>query len=308
MTTAPHILLQPGDDWSFGPLADKLASFIGCGISEDEDGFCYVLSAPKRADVHSYNPLPGLEVAADKRKQAEIFAKNGIPTPETHLLADENAVRDFLRSRADERWLLKFPTACGAFGHHLVSADFTAKRGWPQPFLLQRFIAMDIPRVYRVYCISGMAVGSTVRRFSAGKGGIFVAHALGARYHHDDPVDEYGLAIAENAVVVAGFRWGFCVVDLLRDDAGNWLVLELGSDGIHNLVDRDYDNPELDLLVHTCIAMDFRLHALALGEPEFKPVPAQLNRETELPYQQKVHLIDGAMTRVRAAASERPSP
>jgi hypothetical protein len=37
----------------------------------------------------------------------------------------------------------------------------------------------------------------------------------------------------------------FGVVDLIRDRNGNWLVLEVGTDGIYNYVDREIDSDEL---------------------------------------------------------------
>jgi hypothetical protein len=147
--------------------------------------------------------------------------------------------------------------------------------------------------------VGGVPVASNVRRFPPGQGGELVAHALGARYFFDDPIDRAGLAIAERAIAATGHAAGFGVVDLLRAQDGAWLVLEVGSDGIFNVVDRDFGNEEFDSLLHAAIAVHFRLTAEALGETGLKPSLEQLRREAELPFWLKLSLLESAQRSAR---------
>ena len=93
------------------------------------------------------------------------------------------------------------------------------------------------------------------------------ALALRARYHFDETVDAEGCRIALEAARAGGFQDSFCVVDLLRDREGRWLVLELGTDGIVNLVDRDYANPAFDRALNEALAASFNAWCSAITRP-----------------------------------------
>jgi glutathione synthase/RimK-type ligase-like ATP-grasp enzyme len=264
MSLRKNILLRPEDAWAFGPLAEKLSRHIGCPISADENCFSYVLSKPAHPTIASYNALAGLEIAADKRLIERAFARNGIPRPQTWLLNIEAEVTALVIGEPAGSYLLKYPTACGSVNHYLLHGSFTAKKNWPTPYLVQEYIRQKINRVYRVYCVGGESVGSNVRRFTSDSKSVLVAHALGARYFFDDPVDADGVRIAESAVRAVALENGFCVVDMLKDDQDRWYVLEVGSDGIHNIVDRDYGNDGFDEVLQARIGEHFNArHALA---------------------------------------------
>ena len=251
------ILVSAADDWAFGGLARTLAGHFGCTVSDRESTCNYVLSEPLSPTVHSYIPLSSIAIAADKRLGEAVFATHGVPRPETFLIPDEAGVNTLLRADPAAEYLLKYPTSCGANGHYLIAPGFVAKRNWPRPFLVQRFIRMERPRVYRAYCVAGQVVGSNVRRFADGVTADLIAHALGARYHFDEVVDGEGCRIALLAARAGGFQDSFCVVDLLRDREGRWLVLELGTDGIFNLVDRDFADESFSRLLHGELAASF---------------------------------------------------
>jgi hypothetical protein len=121
-------------------------------------------------------------------------------------------------------------------------------RNWPRPFIVQEFIRLDHPEVYRIYCASGQLFGWVARRFPEGsaKTSSWVAHAQGARYVIlNDPPSE-SLVVARNALEASGLLNSFGCVDLLLRPTGEWLVLEVGTDGLFNHVDRDLGDPDLE--------------------------------------------------------------
>jgi len=76
----------------------------------------------------------------------------------------------------------------------------------------------------------------------------FVAHATGASYGLLDSVPGEAAHVAALALDAAGLASSFGCVDLLQADDG-WVVIEVGTDGLHNYVDREVPEPlatELD--------------------------------------------------------------
>ena len=248
------IYLKSSDEWAFGNLAEKLSYYLRCPISADACSHCYLLSEPEKP-ADSYIPRASIDIASDKVRMEFHFSQFNVPRPETLLLSDAAQVDNTLQNGRE--YLLKFPTSCGANGHYLAKSPFTPKRGWPKPYLLQEFIRAEKPKVYRVYFVSGIAIGSNVRKFDGDTDKILVAHAQGARYAFDEDVPPDGVTAARNAIVSTGLDKSFGVVDLIRDREGRWLVLEIGTDGIYNIVDRDYSNDRFDSLLHTAISISF---------------------------------------------------
>ena len=82
--------------------------------------------------------------------------------------------------------------------------------------------------------------GWVARRFPAGsKPSPWVAHARGARYVKLDKAPGEAGEAAKLALVATGLWDSFGCVDLLCKPTGEWVVLEVGTDGLVNHVDRD---------------------------------------------------------------------
>ena len=196
-------------------------------------------------------------MAADKRLQAQAFRQAAVSIPRTELLADQSALQELLSSNRSCEWALKYPVACGGAGHRLVTADSAIREDWPLPFVLQEFIRLPQPEVYRVYCVDGELFGWNARRYPPGvKASPWVAHAQGARYVHLGTPPAEAAAVATAALKATGLFGSFGIVDLLSHE-DRWLVLEIGSDGLFNHVDRDFDNPALALELERRLAEAF---------------------------------------------------
>ncbi|HTV40233.1 MAG TPA: hypothetical protein VMF08_06645 [Candidatus Sulfotelmatobacter sp.] len=93
----------------------------------------------------------------------------------------------------------------------------------------------------------GELFGWVARRFPAGiRPSPWVAHARGAQYVWPGDPPPQALVVARRALVATGLYNSFGCVDLLRNPAGKWLALEVGTDGLVNHVDRDLGHPEFE--------------------------------------------------------------
>jgi hypothetical protein len=240
-TRSDCCVLCGGDGaWAFEPLARSLAVALGADVSPTPRRFNYLLftdSLPLPADCASFIPPESIALAADKRRLAEVFARNGVPIPETHLLNTWDEVQHFRVARPEAEWCLKFPTACGASGHRLLTDDPPA--WWPVPFVVQEFVRLEQPVVYRTYAAGGVIFGWMVRRFPTGKKpSPWVAHARGAVYEHAGHAPQAAVTVARSALAATGLLGSFGCVDLLQRPTGEWMALEVGTDGLVNHVDR----------------------------------------------------------------------
>lgn len=232
--------------WAFEAHAAALADvlWVEVGASPFEQNYLLAWDGELQS-IQSFVPMEGIRIAMDKRLQAEVFQKAGVPIPETHLLANEGEVRRVMGNDKDHKWVLKYPQSCGAAGHKMLQTGESIPEDWPKPYLLQEFIHMDAPEVYRLYCVGGEFFGWNARRFPEGtKPSPWVAHARGARYVHLEGAPEEAKLAAEAALKAARLFESFGVVDLLPSKRG-WLILEVGTDGLFNHVDRDVDNRQL---------------------------------------------------------------
>jgi hypothetical protein len=122
----------------------------------------------------------------------------------------------------------------------LQDLDQPVPQDWPRPYVLQEFIRLEVPEVYRLYCVAQETFGWNARRFPAGaKASPFVAHAQGARYEIEQAVPPEAEFQARQALACTNLLPSFGCADLMRDERGNWLVLEVNTDGVYNHVDRD---------------------------------------------------------------------
>ena len=247
--------------WAFEPLALQLSASLGVDVSGEPRRFNYLLhvedtDGPVRCDV--FIRPEAVRLASDKRLLAAVFIKHGVPTPETHLLDTFEDVLRFIGDHSRSEWCLKYPTSCGASGHRLITAASVEPPDWPRPFIVQEFIRLEHPEVYRTYCAAGELFGWVARRFPEGtRVSPWVAHARGARYVRLGEPPTEALEAARHAFVAASLYDSFGCADLLRKPTGEWVVLEVGTDGLFNHVDRDLGDPDLERELHRRVAHSF---------------------------------------------------
>jgi hypothetical protein len=247
--------------WAFEPLAEQLAAAIGVEISSTPRRFNYVLQfEPFEPGVmeRSFIPWPALELASDKRLMAQRFTERKVTAPPTELIDTFEQVQDFVRAHADREWCLKFPTGCGGNGHRMLVLGEPEPRRWPRPFIVQQFVRLAAPEVYRIYGAGEELFGWIVRRYAPEKtASPWVAHARGAHYETLGTAPEEAMAVARHALDASGLLESFGCVDLLQDSTGRWLALEVGTDGLFNHVDREINDEALLVTMHERIAMAF---------------------------------------------------
>jgi glutathione synthase/RimK-type ligase-like ATP-grasp enzyme len=250
-----------GGAWAFAPVADQLARALWVDVSEDPREFNYVLYTEAPGPVpsgDSFIPFEAVRLAADKRLLAEAFNAAGVPVPETRLLGSLTEAGCVLAEVPGREWCLKFPTGCGATGHRRLVPGMSLPRSWPLPLVVQEFIRLDRPEVYRTYVAGGAAFGWVARRFPEGtQPSPWVAHARGARYEDAGEAPAEAVVAGRAALEAVGLWESFGCVDLIRRPSGEWLVLEVGTDGPFNHVDRDLGLPAIEQEVQRRIAEAF---------------------------------------------------
>jgi hypothetical protein len=224
-------------------LAIQLSAALGIQISSEPRRFNYLLHLEDLSIVRDSNlfiPLQAIRLASDKRLLAAAFCESEVPAPLTTLLDSFDEVLKFIRAHPALAWCLKYPTSCGASGHMIVTENSAEPPNWPRPFILQEFIRLERPEVYRTYCAAGELFGWVARRFPEGsRSSPWVAHARGARYVNLGEPPSVATAAAHRALRAAGLLDSFGCADLLQRPSGEWVVLEVGTDGIYNHVDRE---------------------------------------------------------------------
>lgn len=249
--------------WLFDDHARTMADAFGVPVVDDPAGvdFAYLLAWDKPeapAGVQTFIPFEGMTIAADKRLIASAFAWADVPRPETYLIGHQRDVLEFVESHADRRWVLKWPIGCGATGHRIIGPGDAFDDDWPAPFVLQEFVEMESPEVYRLYCVDGETFGWNRRRFPAGrKPSPWVAHAQGAVYDTAGSLPEEAEQVALAALRACNLIDSFGCVDLLPSPKG-WLALEVGTDGLYTYVDRDIAVPGIAGEITTRIATAFK--------------------------------------------------
>jgi glutathione synthase/RimK-type ligase-like ATP-grasp enzyme len=237
------VILNAGDaSWVFEEHAQNLAGVFHVPISSTPTEYNYLLGwqGAEPPSGKSFIPYASIQLASDKRLLAQVFANHQIATPQTHLLDSEAEVKQLIQGSGSKQWVLKWPTGCGASGHRLQDLNAPIPQDWPRPYVLQEFIRLEVPEVYRLYCVAGETFGWNARRFPAGaKTSPFVAHAQGARYEAESSLPEEAESQARQALSATNLLSSFGCADLMRDANANWLVLEVNTDGVFNHVDRD---------------------------------------------------------------------
>lgn len=256
------VILNCGDAaWAFQELAESLANTLQIKIADSPEDYNYVLGL-NEADLEqirnkTFIPIEAIKLAADKRLLAQKFVENGISVPTTHLLNSHQEVVNFIENQT-EQWCLKYPIGCGASGHIIINNIKDIPQKWLKPYVVQKFIKLKQLQVFRLYCAGGVLFGWNRRKYtSASNSNPWVAHAHGAIYEVlNQPPHEVKI-LAIKALKATYLFNSFGCVDLLQDDDGNWLVLEVGTDGIFNHVDRNIGNAALEAEIGRRIADAF---------------------------------------------------
>lgn len=242
------ILNQGLGAWALEEHAERLSRALNIDVSESPRDYNYLLAwdGEESPSGKLFIPFDAVQIASDKRLQAKLFNDRGVAIPETILVETPETVRRIITTRSDIRWCLKYPTSCGASGHRLLKPDTEIPiKDWPLPYIVQEFIPSDQPSVYRTYAANGECFGWNVRKFPEGKTAKpWVAHAQGARYEIlEEAPPPKAKKEARLALEVCGLIGSFGCADLLFDTRRNlWMILEVGTDGLYNHVDRDIGN------------------------------------------------------------------
>jgi hypothetical protein len=260
-TEACCILNGGGGAWAFANLADQLSRALWLDVSEVPREYNYLLLADNfdpAACGELFIPYRAMELAADKRLLAEVFAAARVPTPETRLVGSLAEAERVAAEEPGREWCLKFPTGCGASGHRGLVPGMALPKSWPLPLVVQEFVRLDRPEVYRTYAAGGELFGWVARRFPDGVApSPWVAHVRGAQYELAGEAPAPALAAARSALHATGLLASFGCVDLLRKPSGEWVVLEVGTDGMFNHVDRDLGLPGLEREIQRRLAEAF---------------------------------------------------
>lgn len=276
------VLNGGGGAWAFADLADRLRAALWVDISETPRSYNYLLvveGMDPEACGDLFIPFQSMKLASDKRLLVQTFADAGVPTPATLLMGSLAEAERLLKTEAGREWCVKFPTGCGASGHRLLTPGMTLPRSWPLPLLVQEFIRLERPEVYRLYAAGGELFGWVVRRFPSGtEPSPWVAHARGARYELTGNAPDEALRVAQLAFQATGLLESFGCVDLLCRPSGEWVVLEVGTDGMFNHVDRELGLPDLEREIQRRIAEAFwaRAERKPWGTGEWFPRPVPL--------------------------------
>jgi len=245
-------ILNTGQNaWAFESVAKKLATATGLPVQERPAEKNYLLGCddlPKPNSGHEYFvDLASIQMATDKRLIAEAFDRETVPCPRTLIFDTLHEAKSFASQHGTCKWCLKFPSSCGGAGHRLIDDVQTLPRDWPTPLILQEFIELKEPEVYRTYTVAGEIFGWIARRFPPErKRSPWVAHARGARYEVCGEMPRKARSVAAKALSATGLLNRFGCVDLIEDQAGRWLALEVGTDGWLNHVDRDLGDSKLE--------------------------------------------------------------
>jgi glutathione synthase/RimK-type ligase-like ATP-grasp enzyme len=242
----PIILNQSDGKWVFENLAQILSNSLWTDVSENAGDLNYILCTDTELTdnaLNSFIPIDSINIASDKREIERKFKSHDVTRPKTFILKSFQEVDLIIKQYNRKRWILKYPIGCGGIHHRIIEDSSQIPQKWPKPFLIQEFIELIQPEVYRFYCVDSNLFGFNVRRFSSPEiSNPWVSHANGARYNYGEIPNQEANEVAKASLIATGLYDNFGVVDLVHDRSGKWYALEVGTDGIYNHVDRDIDN------------------------------------------------------------------
>ncbi|BCM91889.1 hypothetical protein IAD21_03766 [Abditibacteriota bacterium] len=255
------ILNSGSGAWAFESLAQSLSHAFGVPIVSEpaKRNFLLAWDGTEPPEGECFVPYGAIQCANDKRQIAEVFKSFGVPCTATFLFKDSE-LEPFLRRESARQWLLKYPISCGGAGHRFIQAGDTIPTDWPRPLVVQEFIALPRPEVFRFYSVAGVLFGWNVRRFPATteNPSPFVAHARGAHYELAGTAPPRAVRCARRALEATGLWQSWGCVDMVPSPDGRWLALEVGTDGLWSHIDRDLKLPQIEQEIETRLARAFK--------------------------------------------------
>jgi hypothetical protein len=226
----------------FGEFPVQLASSLDMPIMDNDSdvdlGLVLAWDGPPPR-CRTFVPFDAIVAGLDKREQFRRFQEAGVSIPESRLFDDFETARAFALADRRRRWLLKWPLGSGAVGHTIIDHDTCVTPIWKPPFLIQEFVALERPEVYRLFGCGGELFGFNVRTFPRGTPSkALVSTHRGATFGLAGIAP---LAVADQAcraLSAFGLMSTFGCVDLILPPDGRVLVLEVNADGLHQFVDR----------------------------------------------------------------------
>ena len=179
-----------------------------------------ILHMLKALGVHVYNDGKAIERTVDKAMTSFLLHQAGIATPQTWVCESRHHAHEIISKNTQ----LVIKPLFGSQGQGVRLAD-KAKPALPMDayvdgvFYLQKFI--HAPHDYRVFIVNNQAVAAMRR---TGEGWLHNV-AQGAQCESTNEADV--LAIALQAALVLDIA--YCGVDVIRDENGKLLVLEVNS-------------------------------------------------------------------------------
>lgn len=219
-----------------------------------------VLHALRESGLLVYNDARAIERCVDKSMTSFLLHRAGILTPPTWAVESRDAAGAIVRAEASPGRPLVLKPLFGSQGRGL--ALIAGEADLPEPetvagvYYLQHYVGEGRKgwRDWRVFVAGGEAIAAMLRQGITWK----TNAAQGARCEAVEPDGQMcALAVAAAKAVGAAFAG----VDIIRDDAGRLLVLEVNSNPAWSSLQRVTRRPIAEALV-----ADFLSQAAALAE------------------------------------------
>lgn len=223
-TSSPCGMDIPGFD---GLLPDGVfVRSVSTGTLEQITFRLGILHALRESGVRVWNDARSIERCVDKSTATFLFQKAGLPTPPTRVV--ETRTRAHAHLDADPRPFVLKPLF-GSQGNGVRRAHSADELPPPEDvghvYYMQHYIRAPDATLFedwRVFVCAGRVLSAMVRR---GKTWITNVHQGAEPVAHDPCDDMSRLALAAAAVVGADYAG----VDLIRDQSGRLMVLEINS-------------------------------------------------------------------------------
>lgn len=187
-----------------------------------------LLHVLEECGVEVYNPARSIERTVDKAMTSHLLLRAGIPTPATWVCESVRAARHMVREQLalGERLVLK--PLFGNCGRGLILVDqpdrLPEEEAVEGVYYLQRFVPQEQEggRDWRIFVIHGHAVAAMER-----VSGNWITNRARGGQCLPAVLTEDLRQLAERAAAVTGTS--YTGVDVIRDHAGNYLVLEVNG-------------------------------------------------------------------------------
>jgi tetrahydromethanopterin:alpha-L-glutamate ligase len=207
-----------------------------------------VLHALRESGVLVYNDARAIERCVDKSMTSFMLQRAGVPTPPTWAVESLETARAVVRTEASPARPLVLKPLFGSQGRGLAliesEADLPPADALAGVYYLQHYVSEGSGRWrdWRVFVAGGQAVAAMLRHGVTWK----TNAAQGAACEAVEPDGQMSaLAVAAAAAVGAGFAG----VDIIRDETGRLLVLEVNSNPAWSALQRVTRRPIAEALV-----------------------------------------------------------